>query len=126
MVYFAALGFILGELGVNYTAYLASLSVIWLAVGFGSQGLVQDVVTGFFIIFEGQFDVGDMVEMSGQTGLVEELGLRMTRLRNYLGELISVPNRNIARSATSSRAPSTRMLTWQRPVPRPPRRAPNA
>jgi len=96
VVYFAALGFVLGEMGVNYTTYLASLSVIGLAVGFGSQGLVQDVVTGFFIIFERQFDVGDMVEISGQTGIVEELGLRMTRLRNYVGQVVVIPNRNIA------------------------------
>lgn len=96
VVYFSALGFILGELGVNYTAYLASLSVIGLAIGFGSQGLVQDMVTGFFIIFEGQFNVGDMVEIPPHIGIVEELGLRMTRLRNYLGQKVVIPNRNIA------------------------------
>ena len=66
IIYFTAIGFILSEIGVNYTAYLASLSVVGLAIGFGSQGLVQDIVTGFFLIFEGQFDVGDMVEISGQ------------------------------------------------------------
>jgi len=96
IIYFTAFGFILAELGVNYKAYLASLSVIGLAIGFGSQGLVQDMVTGFFLIFEGQFDVGDMVEISGQIGIVDELGLRMTRLRNYLGQLVVIPNRNIA------------------------------
>lgn len=77
--------------------------MVGLAVGFGSQGLVQDVVTGFFIIFESQFDVGDMVEISGQTGIVEELGLRMTRLRNYLGQVVVIPNRNIAVVGTYSR-----------------------
>ena len=96
VVYFGAFGMILTELGVNYATYVASLSVIGLAVGFGSQGLVQDIVTGFFVIFEGQFDVGDMVEISGQTGIVEELGLRMTKLRNYLGQTVVTPNRNIA------------------------------
>ena len=96
MVYFTTFGFILTELGVNYKAYLASLSVIGLAIGFGSQGLVQDMVTGFFLIFEGQFDVGDMVEISGQIGIVDQLGLRMTRLRNYLGQFVVIPNRNIA------------------------------
>ncbi len=96
VVYFSALGQVLTELGVNYTTYLASLSVIGLAVGFGSQGLVQDIVTGFFIIFEGQFDVGDLVEISGQTGIVTELGLRMTSLRNHNGQTVVIPNRNIA------------------------------
>jgi len=100
VVYFTAFGFILSELGVNYKAYLASLSVFGLAIGFGSQGLVQDVVTGFFLIFEGQLEVGDMVEISGQTGIVEEVGLRVTKLRNYLGQLITIPNRNIAMVGT--------------------------
>jgi small-conductance mechanosensitive channel len=95
-VYFTALGQVLAELGVNYTAYFASLSVIGLAIGFGSQGLVQDIVTGFFLIFDGQFGVGDLVEISGQTGIVEELGLRTTRLRNYQGQMVVIPNRNIA------------------------------
>jgi len=103
VIYFTALGFVLGELGVNYTAYLASLSVIGLAIAFGSQGLVQDMVTGFFVVFEGQFDVGDMVEIGGQTGVVEELGLRMTRLRNYLGEMVVIPNRNISLVGNFSR-----------------------
>ncbi|GIX47260.1 MAG: hypothetical protein KatS3mg131_1471 [Candidatus Tectimicrobiota bacterium] len=95
-VYFVAIGFALSELGVNYTTYLASLSVLGLAIGFGSQGLVQDMVTGFFILFEGQFAVGDLVEIAGQTGIVEDLGLRMTRLRNYLGQTVVIPNRSIA------------------------------
>lgn len=96
VVYFTAIGFILAEIGVNSTAYLASLSVVGLAVGFGSQGLVQDIVTGFFLIFEGQFDVGDMVEISAQVGLVQELGMRMTKIQNYQGQIIFIPNRNIA------------------------------
>lgn len=102
-IYFTAFGMILAELGINYTTYIASLSVIGLAVGFGSQGLVQDMVTGFFIIFEGQFDVGDMVEIAGQTGVVTELGLRMTRVRNYLGQTVAIPNRNIATVANYKR-----------------------
>ena len=95
VVYFTAMGYILRELGVNYTTYLASLSLIGIAVGFGSQGLVQDVVTGFFILFENQFSVGDMVEISGQVGIVEDIGLRTTRLRNYFGAELIFQNRNI-------------------------------
>lgn len=96
IIYILAIGFVLTELGVNYTMYFASLSVVGLAIGFGSQGLVQDMVTGFFIVFEEQFNVGDMVEIPPHTGIVEELGLRMTRLRNYLGQRVTIPNRNIA------------------------------
>ena len=95
IVYFTALGYILNELGVKYTTFLASLSLVGIAVGFGSQGLVQDVVTGFFILFEDQFSVGDMVEISGQVGIVEEIGLRTTRLRNYFGAQVILQNRNI-------------------------------
>ncbi|UCG55724.1 MAG: mechanosensitive ion channel [Phycisphaerales bacterium] len=95
-IYLLAMGFALTELGINYTTYLASLSVIGLAIGFGSQGLVQDMVTGFFIIFEDQFNVGDMVEIPPHVGIVEELGIRMTRLRNYVGQDVVIPNRNIA------------------------------
>jgi small conductance mechanosensitive channel len=115
VVYFTALGYVLGELGVNYTAYLASLSVVGLAVGFGSQGLVQDMVTGFFVIFEGQFDVGDMVQISGQTGRVEELGLRMTRLRDYQGAAVVIPNRNI--SVVGNFAGGAQRATLDVPVP---------
>lgn len=95
VVYFTALGYVLSEMGVNYTTYLASLSLIGIAVGFGSQGLVQDVVTGFFILFENQFSVGDMVEISGQVGIVEDIGLRTTRIRNYFGAEVIFQNRNI-------------------------------
>ena len=95
VVYFTALGYTLSELGVNYKTYLASLSLIGIAVGFGSQGLVQDVVTGFFILFENQFSVGDMVEVSGQVGMVEAIGLRTTRIRNYFGASVVLQNRNI-------------------------------
>lgn len=102
-IYFTAAGMILAELGINYTTYIASLSVVGLAIGFGSQGLVQDMVTGFFIIFEEQFDVGDMVEIGGQTGVVSEIGLRMTKLRNYLGQVVVIPNRNILTVANYSR-----------------------
>lgn len=95
-IYFTAFGSILAEFGIDTRTYLTSLSIIGVAVGFGAQGLVQDVVTGFFIIFEDQFAVGDMVELGGQTGIVEEIGLRATRIRNYEGAVVIFPNRSIA------------------------------
>jgi small conductance mechanosensitive channel len=86
-LYFVAFGFILRELGVSLTAYLASASVIGLAVGFGSQGVVQDVVAGLTFIFSDLIDVGDLVEVSGETGVIRSIGMRFIELENPLGHL---------------------------------------
>jgi moderate conductance mechanosensitive channel len=95
VLYFGAVGFVLTEYGVSLTAYLASASILGLAIGFGSQGLVQDVVTGLTVIFSDLFDIGDMVEISGQTGVVENVGMRFTVLRNAMGAEVFIPNRTI-------------------------------
>ena len=95
MLYFSAFGIILSEFGVSLKAYLASASIMGLAIGFGSQGLVQDVVNGLTVVFSGLFDVGDMVEISGQTGTVKAFGMRFTVIENALGAEVSIPNRTI-------------------------------
>ena len=95
VVYFTAIGLILQDIGIDYRVYLTSISLIGVAIGFGSQGLVQDVVTGFFILFESQIAVGNMAEIGGQVGIVEEIGLRTTSIRNYLNEHVTFSNRNI-------------------------------
>lgn len=95
-VYFLALGLILRELHVPIGAYLAGVSLIGLAVAFGAQGLVQDLVSGLFILLENQFSVGDMVEVAGKVGLVEDMGLRYVLLRDFTGEILYIPNRSIA------------------------------
>ena len=95
-LYFLILGFILSEFGVSLTAYLASASVLGLAIGFGAQGLVQDVVTGLTLIFSDLIDVGDLVEVSGQTGVVRGITMRFVELENALGATVFVPNRTIA------------------------------
>lgn len=94
-LYFLAVGFILREFGVSLTAYLASASVIGLAIGFGSQGVVQDVVTGVTFIFSDLVDVGDLVEISGQTGIVKAITMRFVELENALGAIVFIPNRTI-------------------------------
>jgi moderate conductance mechanosensitive channel len=94
-LWFLAVGFILRELGINMTAYLASASVIGLAVGFGSQGVVQDVVTGLTLIFSNLVDIGEMVIIGGQTGIVRAIGMRFTVLENSFGAMVSIPNRTI-------------------------------
>jgi moderate conductance mechanosensitive channel len=95
VVYFAGIGWALSEMGVPLTAYFASASVIGLAVGFGSQGLVQDVVIGLTLIFSDVLNVGDVVDISGQTGRVVSIGLRFTVMVNLLDQHVYVPNRNI-------------------------------
>lgn len=94
-LYFVAIGLILKEMGVSLTAYLASASVIGLAVGFGSQGVVQDVVTGLTFIFSDLLDVGDLVEISGQTGVVRGISMRFVQLQNAMGATVFIPNRSI-------------------------------
>ncbi|MEO6876226.1 MAG: mechanosensitive ion channel domain-containing protein [Opitutaceae bacterium] len=99
MIIFFALGLILQEFGVNLTAYLASASIIGLAISFGSQGLIQDIVIGLTLIFWDAMDVGDMVEITGAAvviGRVEEIGLRFTKVRNVYNQEVFVPNRTIA------------------------------
>src|SRR5208282_3667486 len=93
------IGLILQEFGVNLTAYLASASVVGLAISFGSQGLVQDMVIGLTLIFSDAMEAGDMVEIAGTVvvvGRVEEIGLRFTKLINFYNQEVFVPNRTIA------------------------------
>ena len=97
-MYFFALGLVLQEMGVNLTGYLASASIVALAISFGSQGLVQDVVISLTLIFSDAMDAGDMVEIVGTvsvTGRVEEIGLRFTTLRNFYNQTVFIPNRTI-------------------------------
>jgi len=99
VMYFLALGLVFEEFGVNLQEYLASASIIGLAISFGSQGLVQDVVISLTLIFSDTMDVGDMVEIAGSVvviGRVEEIGLRFTTLRNFFNQLVFIPNRTIA------------------------------
>ncbi len=103
IIYSVALGFILSVLGMNtqqfIATYLATASVVGFAVGFGSQGLVQDVITGLTLIFTDTLEVGDMVDISGQVGRVEKVGLRFTELRNFYNQQVFLSNRNIANIA---------------------------
>lgn len=90
-----ALFTILPEFGINITAMLAGLGVIGIAVGFGAQTLIRDYLSGIFIILEDPYDVGDVVRVGGIAGLVEEIGLRRTILRDLDGIVHSIPNGEI-------------------------------
>jgi len=85
----------LKKFGVDTTPFLASASVIGLAVGFGSQKLVRDVTTGFLLLAEGQFDVGDYVTIGAVTGTVLEIGMRTTRIRDDAGKIYILSNGDI-------------------------------
>jgi moderate conductance mechanosensitive channel len=85
----------LSEIGINITAVLAGASVVGVAVGFGAQSLVKDVISGLFIIMENQYRKGDVVKIAGETGVVEEINLRRTILRDVDGTYHVVPNGEI-------------------------------
>ena len=87
---------VLSILGIPIGTLLASAGIFSLALGMGAQGFVSDLVNGFFILSEDQFDVGDIVSINNQTGVVVQLGLRTTRLKGSDGSLIYIPNRNIS------------------------------
>jgi small conductance mechanosensitive channel len=83
---------ILREIGIEIGPLLAAAGVIGLAVGFGAQSLVKDVITGFFILLEDQIRVGDVVQIAGKAGIVEKINLRTTMLRDLAGNAHYVPN----------------------------------
>ena len=86
---------ILGELGVNLAPILAAAGIGGLAVGFGAQNLVRDVITGFFILLEDQIRVGDVVKVSDKVGLVEHISLRVLTLRDFDGSVHLIPHGTI-------------------------------
>jgi small conductance mechanosensitive channel len=94
---------VLAEVGISIAPILATAGVVGLAVGFGAQSLVKDYFTGFVMLIENQIRVGDIVEISGKSGLVEELTLRYVRLRDYEGAVHFVPNGTIATVTNRSR-----------------------
>lgn len=95
VVYFIAAVSILSTFTIDITGLIAGAGVLGLAVGFGAQNLVRDVITGFFIIFEDQFSVGDYVRIGAAEGTVEEIGLRTTKVKAWTGELFIFPNGTI-------------------------------
>jgi moderate conductance mechanosensitive channel len=86
---------VLSLLGLNLGPLLASAGIAGLAIGFGAQTLVKDWINGFFVLFEDQFNIGDTVRMAGVKGVVEEMSLRRTVLRDDDGTLHMVPNSQI-------------------------------
>jgi small conductance mechanosensitive channel len=96
VILFLAAMQVLQVVRINIGPLLASAGVVGLAVGFGAQTLVHDVINGFFILMENQYDVGDVIKISNVTGTVERMTLRRTVLRDADGTLHTIPNSQIA------------------------------
>src|SRR5438105_11048208 len=86
---------VLGELGISVAPILATAGVAGVAIGFGAQSLVKDYFTGFFLLLEDQVRQGDVIEVAGKSGQVEEVTLRYVRLRDFDGHVHFVPNGEI-------------------------------
>jgi len=89
--------------GLSVASLIAGAGIVGLAIGFGAQGLVSDVVTGFFLLLEKQIDVNDYVTIGPVDGVVESVGLRTTQLRGFDGTLHYIPNREITSVSNHSR-----------------------
>jgi small conductance mechanosensitive channel len=98
---------ILGLVGLNLGPLIAGASIVGVALGFGAQALVRDFLSGFFILVEDQYGVGDRVSLSGAKGTVEDVSLRVTRMRADDGAVWFVPNGEIRKVANAT-------MGWQR------------
>lgn len=95
LLYFIAIVISLEMFNINTSSIIATAGIGGIAIGFGAQSLVKDLITGFFILMEDQYAVGDFVKIGDFEGIVEELGLRVTKLRDFSGELHIIPNGSI-------------------------------
>jgi small conductance mechanosensitive channel len=98
----AVISSILSELGIAVGAILAGAGILGAAVGFGAQSLVRDLISGLFILFEDQYGVGDTVDLGEANGIIEQVGLRVTQVRDIEGTLWYVRNGEIVRVGNKS------------------------
>jgi small conductance mechanosensitive channel len=108
LIYCLTAVLVVGLFGVPLTGFVAPATVVGVALGFGAQRIVQDVLAGFFIVTERQYGFGDVVRLSavgttGALGTVEEVTLRITRIRSVDGEVITTPNGSIVQVTNLSR-----------------------
>jgi small conductance mechanosensitive channel len=109
LVWSVSIMLVLSEIGLDLGPILAGAGVVGLAIGFGAQTLVKDLIGGFFILFENQFRVGDVISTSGVAGLVEAITLRTTILRDLEAKVHVIPNGSIGVVTNFTRE-------WSRPV----------
>lgn len=103
VVYITAIMFAIAQFDVDYGPLLVAAGGVSLAVGFGAQTLVKDFFAGFFILLEGQFSIGDVVELNGKTGTVENLNLRTTVIRSLNGDVHTIPNGEISTTTNQTK-----------------------
>jgi moderate conductance mechanosensitive channel len=114
LIYGIALLLVLGEVGIDLAPLLAGAGILGVALGFGSQSLVKDFLSGLFILVEDQFGVGDVVDLGPEaSGVVEAVSLRTTRLRAVDGTVWHVPNGEIRRVGNKSQLWSRALLDIQ-------------
>ncbi len=101
---------ILNVIGIPTQAVIATAGLGGIAIGFGAQSLVRDVFSGFFILFEDQYGVGDYVTIGAMTGTVEDMGLRITKIRSFNGDLHIIPNGEIKTVTNHSRGNSLAII----------------
>ena len=99
----------LSEVGIDVGALLATAGVAGLAIGFGAQTLVKDVISGIFLLFDDILHVGDLVQIDGTAGSVEEIGVRLVKVRKFDGELVMIP-------AGEIRTFGNKSLDWARVI----------
>jgi len=111
VIWILALFIILGTtFGIDITPLLAGAGILGLAVGFGAQDLVKDIISGIFMLLEDQYGVGDVIDVGEAIGVVEGIGLRSTRVRDVTGTLWHVPNGEIRRVGNMSHEWSRALL----------------
>lgn len=103
IVWTIAVLLVLGRLDINLGPFLAGASIVGVALGFGAQSLVKDFLSGFFILAEDQFGVGDVITVLDTTGTVEQVNLRVTRLRGTDGTVWFVPNGEIRKVGNAAK-----------------------
>ncbi|AWZ37053.1 mechanosensitive ion channel protein [Streptococcus agalactiae] len=103
-LYFFLFYWILSILGVPISSLLAGAGIAGVAIGLGAQGFLSDVVNGFFILLENQFDVGDIINVGAVSGTVTNVGIRTTQIHDFDGTLHFIPNRNFTIVSNKSRS----------------------
>src|SRR4029453_1758444 len=108
---------ILASLGFNPMPFLAGAGILGLVIGFGAQSLINDVVSGFFVLFENTYLVGDAIEAAGAKGVVEAIEFRTTKVRDGDGRLHGVRNGGVKKVINYSKQYAVAVVAFDVPYP---------